>query len=86
MSSIPVITAIGAYGHFADIEKIDDIKCDICKQVGTNIAIDTSMGEYATLLICEPCVTKVFKGELNEESIRSFSKSNSVCNSNSNAI
>ena len=25
MSSIPVITAIGAYGHFADIEKIDDI-------------------------------------------------------------
>ena len=72
MSKIAIITAIGEYGRFADIERVTNIKCDVCKETGTSIAIDTSMGEYATLLICETCVIKIFKGELNEKNIRTF--------------
>ena len=72
MSKITIVTTIGEYGHFADIERVTNIKCDVCKEIGTNLAIDTSMGEYATLMICKPCIINIFKGDLDEENIRTF--------------
>ena len=66
-NKLTIITAIGAYSHFADILLVKDLKCDICKEIKKAIAIDTSMEEYATLVLCENCITKLFEGNINEK-------------------
>ena len=67
--SSSIVTALGAYGHFADVERVEDTKCDICKEAKRGIAIDTSMGEYATLVICKDCTIKLFEDDTNEKDI-----------------
>lgn len=57
---LEIATFFAHYGRDGSID-ISNVVCDVCKEIGDCICIDSSEGEYGAGTICKQCIDTAFE-------------------------